>query len=184
MICYSLPKSVEVNGITRDIRWDTEAALDIITALSDPDLSDNDKATALLGIFYVQPVARKDQEEAVRRAYWFLDGGDVAKGKKSPRVVDWEMDFPLIVAPVNRVLGFDIRQDPKHLHWWTFLSAYMEIGGDCLFAQVVSIRDKQARGKKLEKYEKEWADRNSHLIDIKTKETQEEKQFFKDVFGI
>lgn len=184
MINYSLPKTLEVNGKEYKIRWHTEAALDTITALSDPNLSDRDKALAVIGIIYEGVIPRKDQEEAIKQAYWFLDGGDVSKPKKSPRVIDWEKDFPLICAPVNRVLGFDIRQDPQHLHWWTFLSAYMEIGGDCLFAQIVNIRDKKARGKKLEKYEKEWADNNAELIRITVKESKEEEAFFRDVFGL
>lgn len=184
MICYSLPHSLNVNGTDYKIRWDTEAALDIITALGDPDLSDHDRALALLGILYVDKIPRRDQEEAIRRAYWFLDGGDIAKPKKSPRVVDWEKDFPIIVAPVNRVLGYDIRQDPQSLHWWTFLAAYMETGCDCLFAQVVNIRNKEATGKKLEKWEKEWANNNRELINIRVKESKEEADFFKDVFGL
>jgi hypothetical protein len=174
MIQYSLPKSLKVNGTDYPIRWDVEAALDAITALSDIDLSDREKVIVLFGIIYKDEIPRADQEEALKKAFWFLDGGDKAPQKKSPRVVDWEKDFPLICAPVNRVLGYDFRADPQSLHWWTFLAAYMEIGGDCLFAQVVNIRDKRARGKKLEKYEKEWASRNSGLINIESKYSKED----------
>lgn len=184
MIQYRLPKSLELNGREYKIRWDVGAALDMLTALSDPDLSDRDKAIALLSILYVDKVPRKDQEEAIKQALWFLDCGDRAKGKKSPRVVDWDKDFQIICPAVNRVLGYDIREKPESLHWWTFLGAYMEIGGDCLFAQVVNIRDKEARGKKLEKYEKEWASKNRHLIDIGNKFSTAEDDFLNAQFGI
>lgn len=47
--------------------------------------------------------------------------------------------------------------------------------GDCTFAQVVRIRDKKARGKTLEKDEREWYRRNSDLVNIKNKLSQEEE---------
>lgn len=184
MINYSLPKTLEVNGKEYNIRWHTEAALDTITALSDPNLSDRDKALAVIGIIYEGVIPRKDQEEAIKQAYWFLDGGDVSKPKKSPRVIDWEKDFPLICAPVNRVLGYEIRADLQHLHWWTFIAAYMEVGGDCTFATVVRLREKIARGQKLEKYEQEFYNKNRELIDIRVKESKEEEAFLRDVFGL
>lgn len=59
-------------------------------------------------------------------------------------------------------------------YWWTFLGAYNNLG-DCTFAQVVRIRDKKARGKALEKDEREWYRRNSDLVNIKNKLSQEEE---------
>lgn len=91
--------------------------------------------------------------------------------------MNWEKDFPLIVGPVNRVLGREIR-DETPIHWWTFLSAYYEIG-DCLFAQVVRIRDKKARGKKLDNQEKEFYKRNREIIDIKTQYSSSENELLK-----
>ena len=88
--------------------------------------------------------------------------------------MDWEQDFPLIIGPVNRVLGKEIRS-VEYLHWWTFLSAYMEVG-DCTFAQVVAIRDKKARGKKLDKAENEWLKRNRELVDFKRKYTSSDDE--------
>lgn len=65
----------------------------------------------------------------------------------------------------------------EYLHWWTFLSAYMGIG-DCLFAQVVRIRDIKARGKKMDKQDREFYRRNRDLIDIKVKTTDAEEKLF------
>lgn len=79
----------------------------------------------------------------------------------------------MIIAPINRIAGCEVRA-LEYLHWWTFMSYYREIG-DCLFSQVVSIRDKKARGKTLEKQEKEFYRRNRDLIDLKTTYTEAEK---------
>lgn len=78
------------------------------------------------------------------------------------------------MGPVNRVLGKEI-QSLKYLHWWSFLSAYSEIG-DCLFAQVVRIRDKLARHKKLDKDEREWYNRNRRLVDLRQALSERDKQ--------
>ena len=109
---------------------------------------------------------------------WFVGGGDMPKGNQKTKLADWNQDFPLIVNPVNRVLGYEVR-DCEYCHWWTFLSAYYEIG-DCLFAQVVAIRKKRKQGKKLDKYEQEFYRDNRDLIDIKVKLTDEEKAFFEE----
>ena len=171
---YSLPTSLHVGDTDIPIRTSYQAALDILIAISDPEWSPREKAKIVFRILYKKPIPGHLQEEALRQAYWYLDGGQIPKGsKKSPRLIDWEQDFPLVVAPVNRVLGSDIRSNPD-LHWWTFLSAYMEIGGDCLFSQVVNIRQKKARAERLEPYEKKWAARNAELIALPDRYTSED----------
>lgn len=149
--------------------------------LNDPDLSNDDKAEALLTMFYIDPEEITNIREAIDEAYKFIDGNSNRKPQKGPRLTDWEQDIDYIVSPINRVLGYDCRAveydsetNTGGLHWWTFVSAYMEIGSDCLFSQIVSIRDKQARGKKLEKYEREWLQRNADLVKIKTKYSDNE----------
>jgi hypothetical protein len=182
-IQYELPKSIDLGGKSYPIRWDMVAALDCITAMSDPNLSDGEKCAVLLGIIYKEEIPRKLQKDAVKAAFAFLDGGKQSIAKKSPKVVDWEQDFHMIAPAVNRVLGFDVRESPQKVHWWTFLGGYMEIGGDCSFAQIVSIRDKKARGKKLEKYEREYVRRNPGLFVVMEKETDEEKAFLEWAAG-
>ena len=68
----------------------------------------------------------------------------------------------------------------EYMHWWTFLSLYQEIGGDCTFAQVVSIRYKKAHGKKLDKQEREWYRKNRKIVDFKQNYTDSDKQMFKE----
>ena len=76
---------------------------------------------------------------------------------------------PIIIPAANRVLGQEVRAMP-YLHWWTFLGAYMEIG-DSLFSTVLGLRQKRAKGKKLEKYEQEFYKENRALVDLRKKET-------------
>jgi hypothetical protein len=52
----------------------------------------------------------------------------------------------------------------------------MEIG-ECTFSNIVSIREKKIKGKKLEKYEQEFYRENRKLIDLPHKLTAEEEEF-------
>lgn len=168
-----LPTSVEIGGVEYSIRSDYRAILDICIALSDAELSGEDKTLVALDIFYpdLSDMPPEHYQEAVERCLWFINCGDEQQeNRPSPKLVDWEQDFKYIIAPINRVTGQEVRA-LEYFHWWSFIAAYYELG-DCTFAQIVRIRDKKARGKPLDKSDAEWYRKNRHLVDFKTRYTQ------------
>ena len=50
---YGLPKSVEIDGEQFAIRYDFRVILDIFEAINDPELTGQERALAMLQIFYV-----------------------------------------------------------------------------------------------------------------------------------
>lgn len=173
---WSLPKTLTVNGTEYKIQSDYRAVLDILTALSSKELDEREQACIALDIFYpdFEQMPPEDYQEALNQCFRFIDRGQEARPKKKePVLMDWTQDFDLIIAPVNRIAGREIRAE-EYVHWWTFLSWYAEIG-DCLFAQVVRIRDKKARGKALDKQDREFYRRNRDIVDLKTTYTETEK---------
>lgn len=183
---YGLPKNIEIDGVQFAIRYDYRVILDIFEMMNDPDLNDEDRALAMLQMFYLDFEDLTDYDAAINECIKFINGGkDEPKGKKQPSLVNWAQDFPIIVAPINRVLGHEIRAveydretNSGGIHWWTVLAAYYEIG-DCLFAQVVRIRDKKAKGKKLDKAEQDFYRKNRDIIDIKMQYSEEENSLVK-----
>lgn len=173
---YELPKTVTFCGTEYAIRSDYRAALDICAALSDVAYTEQERAIIALDIFYpdFQSMPPSHYATALQWCFWFLDCGEQKDSGNKPKLMDWEQDFRYIVSPVNRVLNTEIRDIP-YLHWWTFVSAYNEIG-DCLFAQIVRIRDKRQRGEKLDKHEQTWYRRNREKVDFKTTYSTEEKE--------
>lgn len=180
---YDLPTSLEVGGAEYAIRSDYRAALDICAALSDPSMSNQEKAVALLLLYEdYDSIPAEDVEDALRQAVWFLDCGDgITSSKPRPKLMDWERDFKWIVAPINRVAGTEVRS-VQYMHWWTFVSCYYEIG-DCIFAQFVGIRNKLEKHKRLDKYDREFYEANREAIDLRNGITDNEREMLKSILG-
>ena len=174
----TLPKALRLeDGKEYPIRCDFRAVLNLFEALNDPDTTPQERGLYLLTILYddFESIPMGLWEDAVKKGLWFLNGGEPQPPNKAPKLMDWDQDFAIIIPAINRVAGTEVRNLPA-LYWWTFLGYYHEIGGDCTFAQVVHIRDKLRRGK-LEKTEREYYERNRHLVDLKQTLTADEKNF-------
>ena len=175
---YGLPTSLEVCGTEYRIRSDYRAVLDVCAALTDIEMNERERLIAVLVIFYpdIETMPSEHYQDAVKQCLWFINCGAEETKKPAPKLMDWEQDFPYIVAPINRVMGQEIRS-VEYLHWWTFISFYYEIG-DCLFAQIVRIRDLLRKGKKLDKQDREWYNQNRDLVDLKVTYSEAEEQLF------
>ena len=138
---FELSDFVAVSGTTYRIRSDFRVILEIFVMLQDPELDDGDRTEALMRMFYVD--RPEDVKAAIEAFASFVDPRP-RSDRKRPGLVDWEADFDLIAAAVNHVLGTECRALP-HLHWRTFLGAYMEISPDSLFSRVISLREKTKR---------------------------------------
>lgn len=171
---YELPTSLTICGVEYAIRSDYRAALDVLSVFAAVDLDNGQKVLAALNIFYPDFLQMPDEHipDAVKQMTWFLDCGDDGDNRKRPKLMDWEQDFQYIVAPINRVVGQEVRAMP-YFHWWSFVSAYYEIG-DCLFANIVRIRSLKAKGKTLDKSDREFYRENRRLVDLKKPTTEEE----------
>ena len=169
---YNLPTTASVDGVDYPIRTDYRAILDILQALVDPELTQEQKAYVALAIFYENDIPA-DTGEALKECFRFIGLGQLETEQKGPKLMDWAQDFQYIIAPINRVMGGEVRAMP-YLHWWTFIGAYYEIG-DCTFAQIVRIRDMKARGKKLDKEDSRWYKDHRSIVDFKTHYTDAEK---------
>lgn len=174
MFSWNLPVTLSVTGKEYEIRTDFRAVLDILTAFNDPDLPDEGKNKVMVEILYVIQPPVEYLEEAIKKALWFIDCGQEQDGKVRPKTMDWEQDAAIIFPAVNKIAGYETRNPQKYTHWWTFMGYFNEIE-DGLFSQVLLIRQKKAKGKKLEKWEREWEQENRNLVTLKVKITDEEK---------
>lgn len=179
---YELPTSIEINGTPFRIRekGDFRMVFSCFNALNDVELSPNERVLASLIIFYedmnsIEDVqAWKDANEAVEKMYAFFNcGDDIQSNTSNLKLIDWEADATLICSAVNIVANKEIRAE-KYLHWWTFVGYYMGIG-ECALSNIINIRYKRAKNKKLEKHERQFVNDNPQYFKIDTRTTEEKE---------
>lgn len=172
---YKLPYTLPIDGQEKEIYCDFRAVIDICKALNDPLVPDDEKGIILLNNLYVDDYKEfADRDEAVKQAIWFIDWGkEYKEPENSPKLMDWEQDENMIISAVDKnIKGAETCLDLPFLHWWTFLNKFAE-RGECQLSFVTDIRDKLAKGKNLEKYEKEILRENRDIIILKDKNNED-----------
>lgn len=177
-----LPTSITIKDIECPINSDYRDILDIFKIFNDPDLLDGEKAYVALVYFYKTDDYMVDTELAIKELFEFITmGEDDTSSNNTKQLYDWEQDFNIIVSPINKAMGTDIR-GLEYLHWWTFLSAFMEIG-ECTFNTYVGIRDKINSGKKLEKHEERIYKENRNKIQLKKRYDNTTQALMDEILG-
>lgn len=180
---WHLPETAEIGGTVYPIHADFRDILEIFQYLDDPDQPEYVRWRVALALFYEGEIPEKDRQEAMAYLSVFLSCGE-QDTKPAPKLLDWDQDAQIIVADVNKVAGTEIRALP-FLHWWTFM-AYFNAIGEGQLSTMVSLRDKLRRGKKLEKWEREYYQKNKARVDIKKRysaEELEEQERLKKILG-
>ena len=182
---YILPTELEISGVMCPIKSDYRDILQLFNILDEPNLLDSEKIIIALDMFYKTDDYKKDINEAVFNMFQFMspdeDFNNPSPTSNKTPLFNWDQDFNLIIAPINKSMGKDIR-GLDYLHWWTFLSAFMEIG-ECTFATYVSIRDKLNHGKKLDKTETKIYKEHRNQIRLKKKYDDTTQALIDEIMG-
>lgn len=178
---WKLPVTVTVKGQAFAVRSDFRAVLDALAGLNDTTLTEQERIGSFLKIFYPNYKQLPDPAAAFSAAMIFINLGKEPPREqaKKPQLVHWDKDEEILAPAIDKVLGYSCRRC-EYLHWWEFIGAYYSIG-DSLFAQVVNIRNKRAKGKPLEKHEAAFARDNADLIGPTVTVTAEEEAFFRSL---
>lgn len=180
---YEIPTQITVGEQSFTIRdkGDYRIVLDCFAYLSDDELTEQESLYACLIAFYeafndFDDVLKceVDLNILIEKMFSFFNCDDTNPGIKKPyKVIDWEGDSQLICSAINKVAQQEVRA-VEYMHWWTFMGYFCEIGESTL-ATVVGIREKMMKGKKLEKYEKEFRRDNPQYF-VWNSITQEQKK--------
>lgn len=179
---YDLPSSIIVDDKEYSIRnkGDFRVILDCFVALNDTDLPEQLRVLTCMIIFFndfnsIEDIAELDSDiiqKLVEQMYLFFNCGETSVGASKPyRLVDWENDSQLIMSSINVVAHKEIRLEP-FVHWWTFMGYYLNIG-EGPFSNIVTIREKIVKHKKLEDYEKEFKKDNPQYFNWEWRTEQE-----------
>lgn len=165
-----LPQTLNINGRAYKIRSDYRDILQIIAAFGDKELSDEEKAYVCLKRLFIamESIPKSDYQDAYEAAVTFIEC-HISDLKPSPKVVNWEKDEQLIFPAINKVAGMEVRAVP-YMHWWTFLGYFQSIDREDIWGFILTIRQKRAKGKKLEKYEKDFLNANRDICEVEFRE--------------
>lgn len=181
---FELPTSIEINNKSYKIRnkGDYRMVVDCFKALADEELDKTMRVLSSLVIFYDELESEYDifdvfgdsLEEAVLKMYDFFNCGEENIGStQHHKLIDWDKDSQLISSAINKVSNIEIRS-VEYCHWWTFMGYYLSVGESAL-STVVSIRNKIATHKSLDKWEKDFKKDNPNYFiwDMRTVEEKE-----------
>lgn len=184
---YTMPFEVEIDGKIHKIRnnCDFRVVLDCIQASKDDELEPQERTFVALNIFYEDFESITNFEMAVKEMTAIINEGEEdvtdGKGENQVEIADFNIDFPVYISALNKNLGYDCRNPNTFTHWWTFLSAYKEIG-ECFFSNVVSIRNKRYnQHKPLDKADREFYAKNEKVINAIYKLNAEDEAFLNDL---
>lgn len=191
---FELPTSIIIEDEEYPIRekGDYRVILDCFSVLQDIELEEKERIIICLSIFYEDALSLDEEgnvdisavydlfnteeklNKAVSEMMNFFSCGDSRPGARhNYKLIDWEQDNHLIASAINNVARTEIRS-LDYLHWWTFMGYYISVGESTL-STVVRIRDKIVKGKKLEKYEREFRQDNPQYF-IWNKNTAEQNE--------
>lgn len=175
-----LPTKIKVNNNIYDINYDYRTIINILLSFEDTELTKDEQMYIMLKNLYKQDVPENDIEEALKKGIKFIDGGVVEENKANEkRIYSFKKDGNYIFSGINQTHHIDLTEK-TNLHWWVFLSLFMDMSADCTFGELVYYR-KRKNENKLTKEEKEQYRKIKKLVDLDEKDNesiQARKDFF------
>lgn len=160
-----LPTKIKVNENIYNINYDYKTIIKILMAFEDNELTHNEQLHILITNLYKEQPLKEDMLEAIRKGIKFIDGGteDEEESTKK-RVYSFKKDGNYIFSGINQTHHIDL-SDKVNLHWWVFLSLFMDMSSDCTFGELVYYRKRKNEGK-LTKEEKANYNKIKKLVEL------------------
>lgn len=149
ILAERFPTSVEINGKEYALNTDFRVGLKIILAWEDPELTAREKTLIMLRLLYKE--IPPDTQKACELAVYFLNCGeekDDGEAAESPvrRVYSFTKDAKYIYSAIRQTHGIDL-ETVEYLHWWKFCYFFLDLDPDCMFQQMLHLRQQKQRGK-------------------------------------
>lgn len=145
ILVSKFPEAIKIDNKIYEINSDFRTCLKIMLAFEDDELTLNEKCDIMIQLLYKE--MPENIELAVQKGIKFLDCGDslVKKDTEDKRVYSFSKDSKFIYSALKQTHNEDLNS--KELHWWQFVFLFMDVNKDCMFSQLVSLRQKKNSGK-------------------------------------
>lgn len=180
-----LPTKIKVNDNIYNINYDFRTVINIILAFEDKELTNAEQVYIMIKNLYKEEVRPEDRMEAMKKALKFIDGGtepELENDIKPKRIYSFKKDGNYIFSGINQTHHINLSEN-ENMHWWVFLSFFMDMSTDCTFGELIYYR-KRKNENKLTKEEKEQYKKIKKLVDLdeKDKMSSQAKKEFLDKF--
>lgn len=173
-----LPTKIKVGDETLDINADFRNCLQIIIAYEDNDLTIEEQHFIMLKRLYKQ--MPKNIELAIAQGIRFLNCGEenhTNNNINKPRVYSFKKDAKFIYSAVSQANKIDL-ENIDFLHYWKFYYYFLDIPNDCVFSNIVSLRQKKNNNKLTDEDKKIYKE-SAALLDLEYEYHKEESEFMK-----
>lgn len=172
-----LPKKIRVNENVYDINYDYKTIIKILIALEDKELTESEKAYVLLHNLYKTDILDEDIEVALKKGVKFIDGGEerTSTPTNEKRIYSFTKDNQYIFGGISQTHNIDLSEKPD-MHWWVFLSLFMDMSPNCTFGELVYYR-KRKNENKLTKEEKEQYKKIKKIVDLEDFDRKGEESY-------
>jgi hypothetical protein len=170
-----LPTAIEIDGHEYSINADYQTGLKIIVAFEDSELAIFERCLVLVELLYKEKP--ENFQEAVRLGIVFLNGGTDPKEEKQKadgnRYYSFNHDARWIYAGVDRVLQGRLSRG-EIVHWWEFMTAFMELPEGCMMGRILYLRQQYAKGKLTKEERQQWSEMRD-ILELPVELTSEEQ---------
>lgn len=159
------PTSVEIDGREYALNTDYRVGLKCILAWEDQELTAREKTLVMLRLLYKE--IPPDTQKACELAVYFLNCGEEKEGESdfpARRVYSFAKDAKYIYSAIRQTHGIDL-ETVKYLHWWKFCYFFLDLDPDCMFQQMLHLRQQKQQGK-LTKEERAVYYRLRDILDL------------------
>ena len=181
ILTSSLPTKIRVNDNIYDINYDYKTVINILLAFEDEELTIEEKNYIMINNLYKDEIRQEDYITACEKAIKFIDCGNDEEDehKSNYRIYSFEKDASYIFTGISMTHHIDL-EIKSDLHWWKFVSLFMDMSPDCMFGQLVYYRKRKAEGK-LTKEEKKQYEKIKDIVDLERthKISEARRNFFK-----
>jgi len=150
LLINNFPEAIKVDGDIFDVNYNYKDCIEIMIALEDRYLTNNEKANIVVDFLYEERPT--NMVVALEQALKFLYCGEVGEestttqGKSKPKVYSFTKDNKYIYSAVDDVLNGKL-SDNKPVHWWLFMLALSEISEKSMLSKIIDLRLKKHKGK-------------------------------------
>jgi hypothetical protein len=144
-----LPKAIRIGDKVYPVNSDFRDCLRIILAFEDNNLTGVEKQIVMLTNLYSEMPDNDHIEEALQKGIKFLNGGEETNNEDEGsglRLYSIDNDAKYIFAAFQQTHGIDL-QNTQYLHWWHFLTLFMDLGSETVFCNLVGLRKRVKTGK-------------------------------------